>query len=58
MVEENEDEERKDWDEKDKANYKRINKFEKLTAETVAMKEKMEKMKLAFRKAQWMNDYL
>ena len=52
------DEEGKGWDERDKANYKRNKQFEKLTAETVAMKEKMEKMQLAFCKAQEMDDYL
>ena len=30
----------------------------KLTAKTIAMREKMEKMRLAFRKAQGMDDYL
>ena len=30
--------------------------FEKLTADTIAMKEKMEKMQLAFHKVQGMND--
>ena len=43
--------EEQDKDERDKADYKRKKKFEKLTTETVAMKEKMEKMQLAFRKA-------
>ena len=32
--------------------------FEKLTADTIAMKEKMEKMQLAFHKVQGMNDCL
>ena len=36
VVEENEEEEKEDWDEKDKTNYKRNKKFEKLTLETVA----------------------
>ena len=43
--------EEQDKDERDKADYERKKKFEKLTTETVAMKEKMEKMQLAFRKA-------
>ena len=42
-------------DERDKANYERNKQFEKLTVEVVAMKEKMEKMQLAFHKAPgWM----
>ena len=51
-------EEVEDWDERDKADYERIKQFEKLTAETIAMREKMEKMQLAFRKAQRMDDCL
>ena len=51
-------EEVEDWDERDKADYERIKQFEKLTAETIAMREKMEKMQLAFRKAQGMDDCL
>ena len=43
--------EEQDKDERDKADYERKKKFEKLTTDTVAMKEKMEKMQLAFRKA-------
>ena len=43
------------YDERDKANYERNKQFEKLTVEAVAMKEKMEKMQLAFHKAPgWM----
>ena len=45
-------------DEKNKADYERNKKFEKLTVDTVAMKEKMEKMQLAFHKAQGMDDCL
>ena len=45
------DEEGEGWDEKDKANYERNKQFEKLTTETSAMREKMEKMQLAFHKA-------
>ncbi|KAL0010971.1 hypothetical protein SO802_006081 [Lithocarpus litseifolius] len=41
------------WDEKDKVEYERNKKFEKLTAETIALREKMEKMQLAKRK-EWM----
>ena len=52
---EKEDEE---WDEKDKVEYERNKHFEKLTAETITVKEKMEKMQLAFRKAQGMDNYL
>ncbi|KAK9988975.1 hypothetical protein SO802_029214 [Lithocarpus litseifolius] len=44
-------EEVEDWVERDKANYERIKQFEKLTAKTIAMRKKMEKMQLAFRKA-------
>ena len=40
------------------AEYERNKQFEKLTSDTVAMKEKMEKMQLAFRKAQGMDDCL
>ena len=40
-----------DWDERDKAEYERNKQFEKLTTDTIAMKEKMEKMQLAFHKA-------
>ena len=45
------DEEGEGWDGKDKANYERNKQFEKLTTETSAMREKMEKMQLAFHKA-------
>ena len=38
------DEEGEGWDERDKADYERNKQIEKLTANTVAMKEKMEKM--------------
>ena len=41
-----------------KADYERNKQFEKLTIETVAKKEKMEKMQLAFLKAQGMDDCL
>ena len=55
----NDDEEEvEEWDEKDKAKYERKKQFKKLTMETIAMKEKMEKMQLAFHKAQGMDDYL
>ena len=47
-----------EWDEKDKVEYERNKHFEKLTAETIAVREKMEKMQLAFLKAQGMDDYL
>ena len=40
-----------DWDERDKAKYERNKQFKKLTTDTMAMKEKMEKMQLAFHKA-------
>ena len=52
------DEEVEEWDEKDKVDYEINKQFKKLTVETVAMKEKMEKMQLTFRKAQGMDDYL
>ena len=55
----NDDEEKvEEWDENDKTEYERDKQFEKLTVETMAMREKMEKMQLAFRKAQGMDDYL
>ena len=47
-----------EWDENDKMEYERNKKFEKLTVETMAMREKMEKMQFTFRKAQGMDDYL
>ena len=50
-VEIHDEEEWEDWDERDKAEYEGKMKFEKLTAKTMAMKEKMEKMQLAFHKA-------
>ena len=37
-----------DWDERDKAEYERNKQFEKLTADIKAIKEKKEKMQLAF----------
>lgn len=45
-----EEEEIEDWNEKDKTKYEKEN-FEKFTADTLALKKKMEKMHLAFRKA-------
>ena len=57
-VEIHDNEEKGGSDERDKANYKRNKQFEKLTADTMAMKEKMDKMQLAFRKAQGMDDCL
>ena len=47
-----------DRDERDKVVYERNKQFEKLTMDAVAMKEKTEKMKLAFRKAQGIYDCL
>ena len=48
----NEDE---DWDERDKVEYERNQQFKKLTVDTMAMKKKMEKMQLAFRRPKgWM----
>ena len=52
------EEEDEEWDKKDKVEYERYKQFDKLTVETMAMSEKMEKMQLAFRKAQGMDDYL
>ena len=52
------DEEEEDWDEKDKVEYERNKQFEKLIEETIAMREKMEKMHLFFHKVQGMDDYL
>ena len=58
-VEINDDEEKvEEWDKKDKAEYERNKQFEKLTTETMAMREKMEKIQVAFCKAQGMDDYL
>ena len=52
------EEEEEEWDEKDKVEYERNKQFEKLTMETMAMWEKMEKIQLTFYKAQRMDDYL
>ena len=52
------EEEGEDWDERDKVDYERNKQFEKLTAKTKSRREKMEKMQLAFRKAQRMDDCL
>ena len=48
------EEEVEDWDGRDKAGYESNKKFEKLTVETIAMREKMEKMQLALRPKGWM----
>ena len=53
-----EEDDMEEWDEKDKAEYERNKQFEKLIGGTIAMREKMEKLQLAFRKAQGMDDYL
>ena len=45
------DEEVEDWDERDKTDYEMNKQFEKLMTETIAMREKMKKMQLAFCKA-------
>ena len=50
------DEEGEDWDERDKADYEKNKQFEKFMVETIAMRKKMEKMQLAFHKAQGMDD--
>ena len=57
-VEIHNEDEREDWDENNKAKCERNKQFEKLTANTMAIKEKMGKMQLAFRKAQGMDDCL
>ena len=57
-VEINKEEEKEEWDERDKVDYERNKQFEKLTANTVAMKEKMKKMQLAFHQAQGMDGCL
>ena len=44
-----------DWDERDKVEYERNQQFKKFTVDTMAMKKKMEKMQLAFRRPKgWM----
>ena len=43
-------EEEEGWDERYMADYERNKQFEKLTAKTIAIREKMEKMQLAFHK--------
>ena len=50
------EEQGEDWDERDKADCERNKQFEKFMVETIAMREKMEKMQLAFHKAQGMDD--
>ena len=52
------EEQGEDWDERDKADCERNKQFEKFMVETIAMREKMEKVPLAFRKAQGMDDCL
>ena len=42
------EEEDEEWNEKDKVKYERNKQFEKLTIETMAMRENMEKMQLVF----------
>ena len=49
------DEEVEDLDERDKADYERNKQFENLIAETIAMREKMEKMQPPFTRPKgWM----
>ena len=50
-VEIHDEEEKEEWDEKDKVDYERNKQFEKFIVDTMAIKEKMEKMQLAFCKA-------
>ena len=57
-IDDDDEEEVKEWDEKDKAEYEKNKQIEKLIVETVAMREKMEKMQLSFYKAQGIDDYL
>ena len=47
----NDEEEDEEWDERDKVEYERNKQFEKIIVETMAMREKMKKMQLAFLKA-------
>lgn len=47
-----------DWDKTDKDKYEKKKKYEKLTVDTLAKKEKMEKKQLAFRRARGMDDCL
>ena len=47
-----------DWDKTDKDKYEKKKKYEKLTVDTLAKKEKMEKKQLAFRRARRMDDCL
>ena len=55
----NDDEEEvEERDENDKAKYERNKQFKKLIIETIAMREKMAKMQLAFCKVQGMDDYI
>ena len=57
-IEIHDEDEGEEWDERDKVEYERNKQFEKLTMDTMATKEKIEKMQLAFRRAQGMNDCL
>ena len=50
-VEIHDEEKGKDLDERDKAKYERTKQFEKLAVDIMAIKEKMDKMALAFCKA-------
>ncbi|KAL0004907.1 hypothetical protein SO802_012468 [Lithocarpus litseifolius] len=51
-IEIHEEEESEEWDERDKGDYEINKQFEKFIMDTVAMKEKMDKMQITFRKAQ------
>ena len=57
-IHDDEEEEDEEWNEKDKVEYERNKQFEKLTVETMAMREKIEKMQLVFYKVQGMDEYL
>ena len=57
-VEMHDEDKGEEWDEKDRANYEGNKQFENLITDTVAMKEKMEKMQIAFCRAQGMDDCL
>ena len=57
-VEIHDEQEKEEWDEKDKTDFERNKHFEKLTVDTMAMKDKMQNMQLAFHKAQRMDDCL
>lgn len=53
------EEEDEEWDEKDKVEYERNKQFERLTMETIAMREKWRKCNLpSVRHKEWMTNFI